>query len=250
MNDEHSTSRSEPRTLNRARLRPRAFTLIELLVVIAIIGILAALIFPAGAAVKRKATIKRVEGELGQLANAIETYKIDKGFYPPENSANRTVANENGLYFNVNTPASINSLYYELAGAEVVDASNTSNLRYETLDGGARITATELGLLGVGGLMNANVGRNDANVAKNYIQSFKPAQYSDHEVAPGQFRIVMSTVVKGPEAPDSGPSRFCYVPSSRWQRNPQTFDLWVDVIVGGKTNRISNWSEKPEIVSY
>ena len=39
----------------------RAFTLIELLVVMAVIAILAAMIFPAGAAIKRKATINRRE---------------------------------------------------------------------------------------------------------------------------------------------------------------------------------------------
>jgi hypothetical protein len=29
--------------------------------------------------------------------------------------------------------------------------------------------------------------------------------------------------------------------------NSKTYDLWVDIVVGGKTNRISNWSENPEI---
>ena len=41
---------------------------------------------------------------------------------------------------------------------------------------------------------------------------------------------------------------FRYV-SSNPTNNTSTFDLWVDVIVGGKTNRISNWSDKPEIVN-
>ena len=36
--------------------------------------------------------------------------------------------------------------------------------------------------------------------------------------------------------------------SSHPTHNQATYDLWVDVIVDGKTNRISNWSDKPDIV--
>jgi hypothetical protein len=28
--------------------------------------------------------------------------------------------------------------------------------------------------------------------------------------------------------------------------NPGSFDLWIDVLYGGKTNRISNWSKDPQ----
>ena len=35
--------------------------------------------------------------------------------------------------------------------------------------------------------------------------------------------------------------------SSNPTNNPGEFDLWVDIIVGGKTNRICNWSDKPPI---
>ncbi|MCU0788173.1 MAG: type II secretion system GspH family protein, partial [Verrucomicrobia bacterium] len=62
-----------------------AFTLIELLVVISIIAILAGILLPAAMGVKNKAALKRVEGELGRVEQAIATYKIDKGFYPPDN---------------------------------------------------------------------------------------------------------------------------------------------------------------------
>jgi len=226
----------------------RGFTLIELLVVIAIIGVLAALLFPAGAAAKRKATVKRVEGELAQLQTAIEAYKTDKGFYPPDNEL-VSGTSETNLYFSVSTPAAANSLYYELMGAEVVDSSDLNNLVYETLGNRDQVTTSELdSTFGVGGIMNANVGgRND--VAKDYIQSIKPTQYSD---GPSGLKVV-STTVTGPvppPPPDNRPSLFCYVTSSKWQRNPETFDLWVDITVGKKTLRISNWSDEPEEVSY
>ncbi len=211
--------------------------MIELLTVIAVIGILAGLLFPAGAAVKRKATLKRVEGELAQIANAIETYKIDKAFYPPDNSTVRN-ATEASLYSNVNTPASQNSLYYELGGARREGTGYRSLVDNTVVAENILTTA-----FSVGGVMNANVGGAEP---KNYLQAFKPAQYS---TGPSGL-MVLSTVVKGPTAPEAGPSRFCYAATSQWLRNPSSFDLWVDVIIGGKTNRISNWSDKPEMVSY
>ena len=30
--------------------------------------------------------------------------------------------------------------------------------------------------------------------------------------------------------------------------NPGHYDLWVDIVQGGKTSRISNWNTKPEII--
>src|SRR2546423_1426642 len=59
-----------------------AFTLIELLVVIAIMAILASMIFPVTAAVKRIRIRRVAQAELKQIETAIEKYKLDKGFYP------------------------------------------------------------------------------------------------------------------------------------------------------------------------
>jgi hypothetical protein len=33
--------------------------------------------------------------------------------------------------------------------------------------------------------------------------------------------------------------------SSSPTNNPREFDLWIDIPIGGKINRISNWSAKP-----
>ena len=39
----------------------------------------------------------------------------------------------------------------------------------------------------------------------------------------------------------------CYL-SSNPTNNPNAYDLWVDVIIGGVTNRISNWSAEPQVI--
>src|ERR1041384_646935 len=80
-----------------------AFTLIEMLVVISIIGILAALIIGVMPAVNEKQIRSKVSAEREAVESAIERYKLDKGFYPPDNT----------LFTN------FPSLYYELQGFDV-----------------------------------------------------------------------------------------------------------------------------------
>ncbi|HOX56001.1 MAG TPA: prepilin-type N-terminal cleavage/methylation domain-containing protein [Candidatus Paceibacterota bacterium] len=63
------------------RTRP-AFTLIELLVVISIIAILAALLLPALAGVKKRAQAKKAQLEAASIANAIHSYEADYSKFP------------------------------------------------------------------------------------------------------------------------------------------------------------------------
>jgi hypothetical protein len=85
-------------------------------------------------------------------------------------------------------------------------------------------------------------------VAKNYLPEIKNSQYLGVSILAGGLRV-LGTIVDGPfmysGAGGAQINPFRYV-SSNPTNNPSSFDLWVDVVVGGKTNRISNWSDKPE----
>src|SRR5262245_28130562 len=67
----------------RTPARSRGFTLVEMLVVIGIVAVLAALLLPAVMMALNAARRAAIVFEVKQLNDAIETYKKDKGDYPP-----------------------------------------------------------------------------------------------------------------------------------------------------------------------
>jgi prepilin-type N-terminal cleavage/methylation domain-containing protein len=225
-------------TKNFSRIhRRRAFTLIELLVVIAIIAILASILFPAFSAIKRSGTIKRSQAELKKVALAIEAYKAQLGHYPPENPDNFAV----------------NQLYYELVGTKLVNNGN----EYQTETGqGTILTNSFPAFFGgnkVAGFVNVTRGGGDeVQNSKNFVVGLAPAQYLEITTN-GVSGIVLGTTIRGPlmlsdpAQKQINPWRYA---SGSATNNPGQYDLWVDIVVGGKTNRISNWSEKPQIVFY
>lgn len=228
--------------------RPRlAFTLIELLVVMAVIATLAAMIFPAVGAIKKRAAIKRVESQLKAIESAIETYKANVKVFPPENPVPSVLPG-------VHPSPHLNSLYYELVGTELVTGE------YRPTSGRGNIT--EAGLktfLGLApgldfGLANVTRGGGDElQAANNSISNLKPNQYLEVTVN-GVVGMVLGVTDVGPlmlsnSAGDKTINPWRYT-SSRATNNVGSYDLWVDVIIAGKTNRISNWADKPTIVYY
>jgi prepilin-type N-terminal cleavage/methylation domain-containing protein len=238
VNEKDSRTSNIPHSTLSARL---AFTLIELLVVIGIMAILAALIIPITGAVTRHKLRSRTRSELRSIETAIEDYKSKKGYYPPDNP---------------NSPLYLNQLYYELSG------TSFSNDVYTTLDGSATVTVAQLapgfgGGFGprsqINGIMNTTKGGGDEGMAaQKYLRDLKPAQVATTVKG---IKILVGSVGWEPNwpwqplpaGPPYGPTKpgmnpFCYV-STNPTNNPKSFDLWIDILVQGKTNRVCNWSE-------
>lgn len=205
-----------------------------MLVVMAVIAVLAAILFPAFGAIKKSAAIKRTRAQMGKVVMAIEAYKAQHGHYPPDNPDDFAV----------------NQLFYELAGTTNVSAGSYLS---EVGPGINNLTA----FYGpkVQGFVNVSRGAGDeAQRARNYLIGLKPDQYLEVTHLSGAG-TVLGLPDKGPfmlsePSPNTGAINPWRYVSTGPTNNPGHFDLWVDVIIGGKTNRIGNWAEKPQIVAY
>jgi prepilin-type N-terminal cleavage/methylation domain-containing protein len=209
-----------------------AFTLIELLTVISIIAALAAFTVPVMSSVKRRQHISHTQAEMGQLQAAIESYKDACGFYPPDSP---------------NGPL-VNQLYYELEG------TTFGNGTYTNLDLSDTVTASTLmATLGVNGIVNCSKGSaEDAVLAKNFIHELSPNQTAQ-TVAPNSVKLLVGSV-RGPDAnymplAVSGLNPWRYRSSGMLTNNPGAYELWIQLVIGGKTNLICNWSKTVQINS-
>ena len=98
----------------------------------------------------------------------------------------------------------------------------------------------------VAGLVNSSGqgAGDDSPGAVNFLTGLKPTQVA--ELSPGVKLLVCS--VPWPEnqvyqpTSKAGLNPWRYV-SSHPTNNPATYDLWVDLMIGGQTNRISNWTD-------
>ncbi len=196
------------------------FTLIELLVVIAIIGILAALIANLAGPASDKKRRARVEVELGQIETAIESYKEKRGSYPPSNG-------------NTNNSAT-NQLFYELTGTVYNDPN------FQTINGAETISRTAISsFFNTQGFANSST---DKAEVKSFISNLKPTQYAEISSSPDVE--VLTVPVEGPnDIVLSGGKKIntWRYNSSNPTHNPESYDLWAEILIGGKPVIIGNW---------
>ena len=76
----------------------RGFTLMELLVVIAIIGILATLVTVNVVGYLSRAKVEEAKSQLVQLAQAAQTFRIDRGRYPTNEEGLQVLATPTKLH--------------------------------------------------------------------------------------------------------------------------------------------------------
>jgi len=188
--------------------------------------------------VKRREYISKTQAEMAQLETAIDNYKAAYNFYPPDNT---------------NNPA-INQLYYELVGT-----TNTLNspLTFQTLDGSQIITSSQLNTVfgsGVGGFVNCTKSGagEDSPAAKRFISDLKPNQTGTNAIGPDMVTLLAGSV-GGPDQnytplAGSGLNPWRYN-SSNPVNNPGAYDLYIQLVISGRTNLICNWSKQVQINS-
>ena len=190
-----------------------AFTLIEMLVVIAIIGILAALFLAISGSASAKKKIARVKVELTQLSVMIDSYKDKLGYYPPDNPSEPR----------------LNTLFYELSGTRPRGAS------YVTVDGSTSISAGDLlAVFGVKGFANSSADSTEVSIFSKGLRQSQVAGITNPARA-----FVLSVPVAGPSP---GLNTWRYV-STNPTNNPHGYDLWAEIVAGGKTVIIGNWKD-------
>ena len=222
--------------------RARAFTLIELLVTIAIIGVLAALVLPLSGIASAKMRIARVKAELNRYVNAIETYKLETGEYPPDHGLlSQVSSNDRDLY---HQRAALNPLAFELRG------SVFSNQTFICVVDNETISSTSFGnIFKRSGIRNSARFPNDIDfkgftLKEDQVENVDPADFGGREgdevellrvPVPGPFMLESENKVKF--------NPWFYDASSTNRHNKNSFDLWAEITVQGKTNIIGNWNE-------
>ena len=222
--------------------RNAAFTLIELIVVIAIIALLAAMIIPIAGAVNARKQISVAQTQLKGIELAIEGYKTKLGYYPPDNP----------------TGFVTNQLYFELMGTTNNGVGKTQGPDlWVTMDGSAQIGTTTTpninAIFGVSGFNNTSTrshSDDSGSAAQSFLNNLTPNQVGLIDPSNPNIKILVCTVVwpldKTPPPiagnPPLNPWRYN---SSHPTNNTASYDLWVDLVIRGKTNRVSNWSTQP-----
>jgi prepilin-type N-terminal cleavage/methylation domain-containing protein len=238
-----TSAANEQASRHASRVTRHGFTLIELLVVISIMALIAALLFPVTGVIKRQQYLKTATAELNQIETALDNYKAKYGIYPPSN------ANPGGTYAPPISPALMSQLYYELSGTMTTNNGTT----FITLDSSSQIKVADVSTAyGVGGFINCSKGSGeDALAARDFLSGLSSREINNFVTNNGIQTTMLVTSVGGPDvgykplgASGLNPFRYNYPGTN----NPTAYDLWIDLRISGKTNRISNWNHAPVIL--
>lgn len=211
-----------------------AFTLIELLVVISIIGVLAGLVVGLTGVATRKSREARIRIEMQKLISEIENYKTRVGYYPPDHKV--TIGGRD-----VGLPAP-NQLYYELSGMVY------KNNQFYVVGGQDPINANSArAWFGTDGFANAARKESDLQFRAEFKSSqVKRLVNPPIDILVSPVRGPVNRALNAVDGPDANP--WLYVSTSP-TNNTDRFDLWTEVVVGGKLMRFSNWERDAVVLS-
>ena len=218
-------------------MKKSGFTLVELLTVIAIIGVLAAFTVTVQRGVGRTTKISQARSEMVAIESALDNYKAQYGFYPQGSG--------NGA-----SGALVNQLYYELTG--VTNVTLNSMPCYQTLDGGSIVGTTfYANLFKVGGVANGSKNAGEEVAQARSFLYLKPNQIGSLPITNSFGGYAVNFLVTSLGGPDAayqpmgfpGLNPFRYVAPGPTNYNANGYDLWIQLVINGKTNLISNWSQ-------
>ncbi len=198
--------------------------------VISIIGVLAALILAVNNGVQKTKYVTTAAAEMTKIEAALEAYKQQYGFYPP--------AGTNALQ---------NPLYCELVGM-----TNSAGV-FNTLDGNAQgLDPNTFGMSGYVNCSKPGAGGENSAAARDFIGELMPSQIDldtnvNHSELTNDLLVVS---VGGPNInyapigiPGVNPWRYAYPGTN----NPNSYDLWVQLVINKTTNLVCNWSSKVQV---
>jgi hypothetical protein len=145
-------------------------------------------------------------------------------------------------------------LFYELTGT-IFNGSAASPWFTNVL--GEPLSANDIRSAfgaGVDGFVNSST---DANEVRKFMGSWRQDEIGRMKIG-SKTNVFFALPADGPQSFTSletdGRQRWvvpwCYDCSSTNRVNADSYDLWIDLTLGGKTNRICNWSDQPVIVAY
>lgn len=193
----------------------RGFTLIEILVVIAIMAVLASLIVYMAGQAQDKARRSRVETMKAQIIAAIEAYHARHGFYPPDNP----------------TDPAVNQLFYELTGTVF------ENNVFKDIQG----NIADPKVFNAGGFVNS---AQPPDRPQNFLQG--SSKIETRKIANNAYVLAVpfdwptGRTNPIPSAPGVNPWRYV---STKPTHNPNSYDLWAELVIGDKVILISNWGK-------